>query len=152
MKKEFRAVIQQHETKNAAFIEPPFDIEEVYGAKRVKVKATFDGVEYQGSIVSMGNCYMLGLTQEIRTKINKTFGDEILVTVEKDEEERKVTLPEDLAAEFDGNPEAYAFFQTLSFTNQKEYVVWITSAKRESTRLERLEKTMAQLSEGRKLR
>ena len=96
MKQEFKAVIQQHADMNAAYIEPPFDVEEVFGSKRVKVLATFDGLEYRGSLVRMGGCYMLGMTQEIRKKIGKDFGDTIDVTIEKDEEERNVDTPSDL--------------------------------------------------------
>lgn len=51
MKQEFDAVIQAIPEKNGAYIEIPFDVEAIFGAKRVKVKATFDDVEYRGSIV-----------------------------------------------------------------------------------------------------
>lgn len=152
MKQEFKAIIKQHENKNAAYVEPPFDINEVFGSKRVKVKATFDGVEYRGSITSMGGCYMLGLTQEIRNKIEKGFGDEVFVTVEKDVEERSVEVPEDFTAAMNSNELALATFKSLSFTAQKEYVTWITSAKRLETRSERIIKAVALLSEGKKLR
>lgn len=50
MIKEFTAVIRKHEGINGTYVEIPFDIKEVYGAKRVKVMATFDGVEYHGSM------------------------------------------------------------------------------------------------------
>lgn len=152
MKQEFKATIKQHESKNAAYIEPPFDIQEVFGAKRVKVKASFDGVEYRGSIVNMGGCYMLGLTQEIRNKIGKGFGDEIFVTVEKDEEERTTEVPEDFAAAMKENETASKTFESLSYTARKEYITWITSAKREATRTERVLKSIELLSEGKKLR
>ncbi|MBL4931623.1 YdeI/OmpD-associated family protein [Clostridium paridis] len=152
MKQEFNAVIKQHGEKNASFIEPPFDVKEVFGSKRVKVKATFDGVEYRGSVVSMGGCYMLGITQEIRNKIGKGFGDEIFVTLEKDEEERSVEIPEDFGREMNNNEAALATFKTLSYSAQKEYITWITSAKREETRLDRIAKSVVLLSEGKKLR
>ncbi|MDD7795510.1 YdeI/OmpD-associated family protein [Clostridium sp. 'White wine YQ'] len=152
MKKEFKAVIKQHGEKNASYIEPPFDVKEVFGSKRVKVKATFDGVEYRGSVVSMGGCYMLGITQEIRNKIGKGFGDEIFVTLEKDEEERSVEIPEDFNTAMSKNDAAVSTFKTLSYTAQKEYITWITSAKREETRLDRIAKAITLLSEGKKLR
>lgn len=152
LKQEFNAVIKQHGEKNASFIEPPFDVKEVFGSKRVKVKATFDGVEYRGSVVSMGGCYMLGITQEIRNKIGKGFGDEIFVTLEKDEEERSVEIPEDFGREMNNNEAALATFKTLSYSAQKEYITWITSAKREETRLDRIAKSVVLLSEGKKLR
>jgi hypothetical protein len=152
LKQEFKAIIKQHENKNAAYVEPPFDINQVFGSKRVKVKATFDGVEYRGSIVNMGGCYMLGITQEIRNRIGKGFGDEIFVTVEKDEEERSVEVPEDFATAINNNKTAVTTFQSLAYTAQKEYVTWITSAKRQETRLDRIIKAVALLSEGKKLR
>ena len=152
MKWEFKAIIKQYENKNAAYVEPPFDVNEVLGSKRVKVKANFDGVEYRGSIVSMGGCYMLGLTQEIRKKIGKGFGDEIFVTLEKDEEERSVEIPEDFATAMNNNETAVATFQSLSYTAQKEYVLWITSAKRQETKSERIIKSVSLLAQGKKLR
>ena len=152
MKQEFKATIKQHESLNAAYIEPPFDIQEVFGSKRVKVKAMFDDVEYRGSIVNMGGCYMLGLTQEIRSKLGKSFGDEVFVTVEKDVEERIVEVPEDFAAAMNHDDNAMSTFKSLSYTAQKEYTVWITSAKREATREERINKAVALLSEGKRLK
>ncbi|MDF2541548.1 MAG: antitermination protein NusB [Herbinix sp.] len=152
MKKEFSAIIQQHEGINGAYVEPPFDVKEVFGAKRVKVKATFDGIEYRGSIVSMGGCYMIGITQEIRNKIGKSFGDTIQVTVEKDEEERLIELPEDFAKALDQNNKAKDTFDTLSFTKKKEYVTWITEAKKPETRANRLEQAIGLLVDGKKLR
>jgi hypothetical protein len=149
---EFNAIIKQHEGLNAAYVEPPFDVKEVFGSQRVKVKASFDGVEYRGSVVSMGGCYMLGLTQEIRNKIGKGFGDEVFVTLEKDVEERTVEVPEDFATSMNCDETAVSTFQSLSFTGQKDYVNWITSAKREATRSERIIKAVALLSEGKRLR
>jgi Domain of unknown function (DUF1905)/Bacteriocin-protection, YdeI or OmpD-Associated len=152
LKQEFKAIIKQHEGLNAAFVEPPFDVQEVFGSKRVKVKATFDGVEYRGSVVNMGGCYMLGLTQEMRSKIGKGFGDEVLVTLEKDVEERTMEVPEDFAAAMNTNEIAVSNYKSLSYTAQKEYVTWITSAKREVTRAERITKAVTLLSEGKRLK
>ena len=152
MNHEFNAIIKQHENLNAAYIEPPFDVKEVFGSKRVKVKVTFDGAHYRGSIVNMGGCYMLGLIQEIRNKIGKGFGDEVFVTLEKDVEERSVEVPEDFTSAMNCDEMAVSTFKSLSFTAQKEYVNWIISAKREATRSERIIKSVALLSEGKRLR
>jgi hypothetical protein len=127
-------------------------VQEVFGSKRVKVKATFDGVEYRGSVVNMGGCYMLGLTQEMRSKIGKGFGDEVLVTLEKDVEERIMEIPEDFAAAMNRDEAAVSTYKSLSYTAQKEYVTWITSAKREVTRAERIIKAVTLLSEGKRLK
>ena len=49
----FEATIKKIPDKDATFIEIPFNVEKELGAKRVKVKAKFDGINYRGSIVSM---------------------------------------------------------------------------------------------------
>lgn len=152
MKKEFEAVIMQHKDINGAYIEPPFDVEEVFGAKRVKVLATFDEEPYRGSIVRMGGCYMLGMTQDLRKKIGKDFGDTVRVTVEKDEEERTIDLPEDFMEALHHNPVAAATYEKLSYTGKRDYYLWITSAKKEETRRERITKSIEKLSEGKKLK
>ncbi len=152
MKQEFSAVIKKHPNINGAYIEPPFDVEKVFGAKRAKVKASFDGVEYRGSIVRMGGCYMLGLTQEIRKRIGKDGGDTIHVTLEKDEEERVLELPEDFRAALESNADALKTYEKLSYTGKREYYLWITEAKREASRQERIVKAVDKLSEGKRLR
>ncbi len=152
MKQEFSAVIKRHEGINGAYIEPPFDVEEVFGAKRMKVKATFDGEEYRGSIVTMGGCAILGLTQEIRKKIGKGFGDLVFVTIEKDEAERVVEVPPDFETALGTSKQAGEAFARLSYSHKKEYVNWITGAKRDDTRTARIEKAVALLAEGKKLK
>ncbi|RAJ00295.1 bacteriocin resistance YdeI/OmpD-like protein [Chitinophaga skermanii] len=67
-----------------------------------------------------------------------------------DMKNRVVTPPNDLQAMFTKQPAAQQFFNTLSFTNKKEYVVWITSAKKAETREQRLLATIDKLLAGRK--
>jgi hypothetical protein len=62
-----------------------------------------------------------------------------------DQQKKIVTLPEDLANILKKNKKAEDFFQTLSFTNRKEYVEWIVTAKREETRNERIKGTIERL-------
>jgi uncharacterized protein YdeI (YjbR/CyaY-like superfamily) len=48
--------------------------------------------------------------------------------------------------------EAKALFDKLSYTHQKEYVNWITEAKKEETRQTRVIKTIEMLKQGKKAR
>lgn len=149
---KFEAVIQKHPDKDATFIEIPFDVEETFGSKRVKVKAKFDEVEYRGSIVKMGlHCYMIGLTKAIRNKIGKEAGDSIIVEVEKDEEERIVELPEDLKLALDKNKDAKDFYESLSYSAKRKYVQWITSAKKIETREKRINEAVIKLESNIKI-
>lgn len=59
---------------------------------------------------------------------------------------KTVRLPDDLAAALAKKKKEQAFFDALSFTNRKEYVEWIVSAKREETRAERVKGTVERLT------
>ncbi len=149
-KRKFRAVIESA-GHSGAFITIPFDVEKHFGKKRVKVKAIIEGVPYRGTIMRMGGeCHMLGILKEIREKIGKTVGDEITVTVEEDTEPREVEVPQDLRRALESDPEAEAFFKKLSYTHQKEYVLWIEEAKRDQTRKDRIDQTINLLNQGKK--
>ena len=67
-----------------------------------------------------------------------------------DLDKRQITLPPDMKQVLEQSPNALAFYEGLSFTNKKEYVVWILSAKQEKTRTERLSKTVEKLLERKK--
>lgn len=150
--KKFNAEIKQVEDKDAGYIEIPFDVEKEYGSKRVKVKANFDGYEYRGSIVRMGlPCYMIGITKEVRKAIGKTFGDIIQVSIEKDQEERTVEVPSDFQEALNANEAVKEFWKDLSFSGKKKYITWITSAKKEETRKNRVEGAIEKLKNKEKL-
>lgn len=129
----------------------PYDVEKEFGTKgRVPVKVTFDGVPYTGSMVKYGAPqHMLGILKSIREQIGKGPGDMVEVTVEKDEAERTVTIPPDFEKLLK-QEKLSAAFEKLSYTHQKEYVRWITEAKREQTRASRLSKSMEMLRNGAK--
>jgi hypothetical protein len=61
-----------------------------------------------------------------------------------------ITLPEDLEIELKNQPTAFNFYQGLSYSNRKEYVLWVLSAKQEKTRLDRIQKTIEKLSADKK--
>lgn len=149
-KHTFTAVIQSA-ARGGAFVEVPFDVEATFGSKRPKIKAMIEGVPYRGILTRMDtDCHILGIRKEIREQVGKTFGDEVTVTVEPDMEPRVVELPADLRKELNKDEKAKDFFDKLSYTHQKEYVTWITEAKKEETRQGRIVKTMDMLKKGKR--
>lgn len=150
--KEFLAEIKKQEGIDGTYVEIPFDVEAVFGAKRVKVKAWFDGMEYRGSIVRMGGCFMIGLTQALRKAIAKSPGDAVKVKVEKDEEERTIELPEDFQRALNKNAAAKEFYGGLSFSRKREFYQWIIEAKKSETRITRIEKAIEMLENNQKLK
>ena len=61
---------------------------------------------------------------------------------------KTVRLPEDLEKAFGRSKAARGFYDTLSYTNKKEYVEWIVTARREQTRTERVKVTIDKLQKG----
>jgi len=142
-------VIQQAD-RGGAYIEFPYDTEALFGTKgRVKVKATFDGEPYQGSLVKMGSeCHILGILKSIREKIGKQPGDPVTVALELDEAPRLVEIPTDFHRALKASPAAEGFFKELSYSHQREYVRWITGARREETRQRRIARAVEMLADS----
>ncbi len=129
----------------------PYDVEKEYGKKRVKIIATIDGEPYQGSLVRMGSPdHILLIRKYIREKLGKGEGDIVNVTIKEDTALRVVEVPEDFAKLLKKDKAVKAFFDKLSYTHQKEYVNWITEAKKEETRIRRMNKAIEMMKAGKK--
>ena len=81
---EFDALVRRVPGIDGAYVEFPFDVRTEFGKGRVKVRATFDGEPYEGSLVRMKTPgHIIGLRKDIRAKINKQAGDTVHVTVQE---------------------------------------------------------------------
>ena len=82
--------------------------------------------------------------------IEKLFG--ILHCRAVEESELHVLLKSaDLQDALNKNKPAAKFFNDLTYGYKKEYVEWVTTAKREETRKERIAKVVAMSKEGKTL-
>jgi uncharacterized protein YdeI (YjbR/CyaY-like superfamily) len=89
----------------------------------------------------------MGVPKAIREQTGKSPGDTMEVVVWKDEEVRIVEVP----APFEKwmkKEGLLPVFEKLSYTHRKEYCRWIAEAKKEETRLRRLEKAIEMLKKG----
>jgi uncharacterized protein DUF1905/bacteriocin resistance YdeI/OmpD-like protein len=132
-----------------AYVPFPYDTAKEFATKgKVPVKAIFDGVPYTGSLIKYGHpLHMLGILKAIREQTGKGPGDTIEVVVWKDEEIRTLEVP----AQFKSVMKKEGLlpvFEKLSYTHRKEYCRWITEAKKEETRVKRLQKAIAMLKQG----
>ena len=59
-------------------------------------------------------------------------------------------IPAELEILFNKYPNAKSFFKQLPVSNQKEYSLWINGAKKEVTRISRLQTAIHKLTEGKK--
>ena len=91
MRFEFDAVLREL-PEGGAYVAFPGDVRAIFGKGRVKVRASFDGVPYEGSVVNMGLknpdgsvCYIIGVLKAIRRQLDKGDGDILHVVIEERE-------------------------------------------------------------------
>ncbi len=149
MKKyKFKAQLQAGRG-GGAYVFFPYDVEKEFGTKgKVPVQATFDGVPYKGSLFKYSySQHVLGILKSIREQIGKQPGDTVDLAIWKDEELRTVEIPADFRNRLK-KESLLPIFEKLSYTHRKEYCRWITEARKEETRLRRLEKAVEMLRNG----
>lgn len=114
----------------------------------VKVRGTIDGYEIKKyHLMPMGNGNLfLPVKAEIRKQIKKREGDYVHVILYPDREPLEV--PEEMLLCLNDEPVALKFFNSLSESEQKFYIQWIYSAKKEETKITRLAQTIIKLSKG----
>jgi Domain of unknown function (DUF1905)/Bacteriocin-protection, YdeI or OmpD-Associated len=117
----------------------------------VKVRGTIDGYEIRKyHLMPMGNGKLfLPVKAEIRKKIKKEEGDKVHVILYPDNE--PLDVPEEMLLCLQDEPAALKFFKSLSESEQKFYIQWVYSAKKEETKVDRLAKTIDRLFQGLKM-
>jgi uncharacterized protein YdeI (YjbR/CyaY-like superfamily) len=61
---------------------------------------------------------------------------------------KELIVPNDLVAALKKNKKALSTFEDFSYSHKKEYLEWLTEAKREETRTQRLATAVAWMAEG----
>ena len=136
--------------KTATGIEVPPEVVDGLGkGKRPPVTVTIKGHSYRSTVAPMGGVFMIGVSAENREAAGVKAGDVLDVTVELDTEPREVVVPPDFAKALKADEGARTFFEGLSFSNKRRFVLSIEDAKTPETRQRRIDKSIATLHEGR---
>ncbi|MGB3081296.1 MAG: YdeI/OmpD-associated family protein [Saprospiraceae bacterium] len=117
----------------------------------VKVKGTIDGIEIKKyHLMPMGDGHLfLPVKAEIRKKIGKKEGDLVHVILYPDDE--PLEIPEEMLLCLHEEPKALKFFQSISESEQHQYIQWIYSAKKEETKIERMAMAIQRLSKKQRM-
>ena len=135
--------------KTATGIQVPDEVVEQLGSgKRPPVVVTLAGYTYRTTVAPMGGAFWIPLAAEHREAAGVAADQEVDVTVELDTAPRTADLPDDLSAAMDDA--ARTAFDGLAPSHQKEWVRWVTEAKKPETRTARIEKTVDGLRAGKK--
>ena len=146
----FRTTIQLEGKTATGFRVPPEVVAALGGGKRPAVTVTIGGHTYRSTVAAYGDVFMLPLAAEHRSAAGVAAGDEVEVELAPDTAPREVEVPADLAAALAAEPEARAFFDGLSYSNRRWFVLSVEGAKAPETRQRRVDKAVAMLREGRK--
>ena len=145
---EFRATVVLG-GKTATGIRVPDEVVEKLGSgKRPPVVVTVGGYSYRTTVAPMSGAYFVPLAAEHREAAGVQAHQEVDVDIELDPAPRVVELPDDLATAMDDA--ARSAFDGLATSHKKEWVRWVTEAKKPETRTARIEKTVEGLRAGKK--
>lgn len=115
----------------------------------VAVKLTLNGVAFKAFAAPMGDgTHGIVINKQMQREAGVSPGDRVDVTLAVDTAPRTVDVPSELQAALKKSGRARAFFDELSYTHKKDFVTWITDAKREETRRRRLDETLRLLEAG----
>jgi hypothetical protein len=146
---KFRAIIQL-DGKTATGIRVPDEVVASLGSsKRPAVRVTIKDYSYRSSVASVGGVFMLPVSAEVRTNASVSAGDEVDVDIELDTEPRQVSVPPDFSEALDREADARRFFDGLSYSQKRWFVLGIEAAKTAETRQRRIDKALGLLREGR---
>ncbi|WP_409342159.1 YdeI/OmpD-associated family protein [Paenibacillus sp. MBLB4367] len=152
-RQRFEVKLFQDEDSSGIGLAVPFDVRAAFGTSgQIKVRGTINGHPFRSSIHPYGGIHYMGINKAMRETMGVSAGDVVAVEMERDDEPRKVELPEELRHALSLNEAAKDAYERLSYTNQKEYAVWVASAKKQETRDNRIRKALERLAAGLKVR
>jgi hypothetical protein len=146
MAERFEGTLEKH--GSGTVVEVPFDVRAVFGKARAPVRGTVNGYPFRTTVATYGGRYFLGFRREIREAGGFDDGDRLSIVLELDDSPRTVEVPAELATALAADPDAKAAFDGLSYTHRREYVEWVSGAKRAETRSSRIGRAVGMLRDG----
>jgi hypothetical protein len=144
--RQFSASLEAGRNGGAYVVLPDHVVAALGEENRMRVTGTLNGVEFASNTMAMGaGRICLGVHKATRQAAGVGIGDVVDVRVERDTRPRELEVPADLAGALAADAHAAAAFDSMSFTHRREYVEWITTAKRADTRDRRVTQTLEQL-------
>jgi hypothetical protein len=144
----FHTTIQLNGKTATGIVVPPEIVSSLGSGKRPAVRVTIHGYTYRSTVAPMGGVFMLPVSAEVRECAHVAAGDEVDVDVELDREPRELSMPPDFADALEGDVGAKRFFEALSYSNKRRFVLPIEEAKTAETRQKRITKAISTLREG----
>ncbi len=152
---KFETVLYRPEGRGTStFARCPIPITERFGARgQIPVVGTINGIPFRGMLMPWcDGTHFITVDQALREAAGVKTGDHVLVECEIDDKPRTVEIPVELAEAFSTDTDAKVVWKSLALSHRKEFVRWISEAKRPETRRIRSAKAVTMLRNGEKLK
>jgi Bacteriocin-protection, YdeI or OmpD-Associated/Domain of unknown function (DUF1905) len=117
------------------------------GKKAFPVVVTVNGAAHQLRLARMGGLNLIGLSKAARAAAGVTLGEAYDIVVALDAQPRTVQIPAELSDALEAAGQLDRL-RAMAPSHQKEYARWISEAKREQTRADRIAKAVTMIAEG----
>jgi uncharacterized protein YdeI (YjbR/CyaY-like superfamily) len=135
--------------KTATGIEVPASVIQSFGSsKKPAVKVSINGYEYRSTVAVMAGKFMLPVSADHRAGAKVAAGDKLNVTLALDTAPRVLEVPQDFLDALEVDVAAKTFFEGLSYSNKRRFILSIDEAKTPETRTRRIAKSVDSLRAG----
>jgi hypothetical protein len=143
----FRATLEPV-PHGGCFVAVPAEVAEAAGLKYGdRVRGTVNGARYRSSLMKYSGVFHMGVHKATRAEAGASKGDAVAVTIERDPDPLpNDRVPAELARALRRNKAAAAAFKALAPSHKREYVGFVTEAKRPETRARRIAQTIDALA------
>jgi len=124
---------------------PPEAVAALEAGRQPLVRVTIGEHSYPSRVAVRGGEFRLPVSADNRTAAGVEAGDEVEVSLELDTEPRAVAVPSDLAEALEGAPQALHYFESLSYSRQRWFVLSVEDAKTVETRQRRIANAVERL-------
>ena len=155
MKQSFRTKLVARGPGGAwTFLHIPFDVEATFGTKaRVPVSGTINGFPFRNSLMPEGDgTHSMMVNKTLQEGARARAGGTVSVEMTVDRRTRVVRPPRELADVLAANIEAAKIYRSLSPSHRREFADWVRSAKQESTRKSRAQKSLGLILKSARVR
>ena len=143
----FRSVIEAARGGGAVAPIPPDVTSALGGLKQMRVTGTLNGTPFRSSTMPYRGGFYVGLHKAVREEAGAGIGEEVELTLVRDDSPRTLELAPALEAALAAEPVLRSRFDSLSFSRRRELAEPVAEAKKPETRAARLEKALARLRE-----
>jgi hypothetical protein len=141
----FSTTIEAATGGGAAAQIPPEVRDALGGNRQMRVTGTLNGLPFRSSTMPYRGGFYVGVHRAARDAAGVDIGDEVTLTLVRDDSPRTLELAPELQAALAAEPQLRERFDGLSFSRRRELADPIAEARKPETRQARLEKALAAL-------